>query len=139
MPAQDHGRDEQTYAIIGAAMEVHRVLGHGFVEAPYAASLRIELRRRAIPFSAEVTYPLRYKGEPLELSYRPDLICFETIVVEVKALPGIGGTEVGQVINYLRASGLCTGFCSTSGPEASGSGASYSVTCRSLPLGSSPA
>ena len=119
LPANE-GRDEQTYAIIGAAMEVHRVLGHGFLEAPYAASLRIELRRRAIPFCPEVYCPLSYKGEPLELSYRPDLICFDSIVVEVKALPGIGGNEVGQVINYLRASGLQRGLLLNFGARSLG-------------------
>ena len=114
------GRDEQTYAIIGAAMEVHWVLGHGFVEAPYAASLRIELSRRGITFCSEVCCPLFYKGEPLALSYRPDLICFDSIVVEVKALPGIGGNEVGQVINYLRASGLRRGLLLNFGARSLG-------------------
>jgi GxxExxY protein len=120
MLADHELRDEETYAIIGAAMEVHRVLGHGFVEAPHAASLRIELRRRGIPFSSEVCCPLSYRGEPLALSYRPDLICFNSIVVEVKALPGIGGTEVGQVINYLRASGLRKGLLLNSGARSLG-------------------
>jgi GxxExxY protein len=120
MPADHDVRDEETYAIIGAAMEVHRVLGHGFVEAPYAASLRVELRRRGIPFCSEVCCPLSYKGEPLALSYRPDLICFESIVVEVKALPGIGGTEVTQVINYLRASSLRRGLLLNFGARSLG-------------------
>ena len=118
--AKNSARDEETHAIIGAAMEVHRVLGHGFLEAPYAASLRIELRRRGIPFSAEVSYALHYKGEPLELMYRPDLICFDSIVVEVKALPAIGGTEVGQVINYLRVSGLRRGLLLNFGARSLG-------------------
>lgn len=120
MPAPDECRDDETYAVIGAAMEVHRVLGHGFLEAPYAASLRIELRHRGIPFATEVPFSLRYKGEPLELMYRPDLICFDSIIVEVKALPGIGGAEVGQVINYLRVSGLRRGLLLNFGTRSLG-------------------
>lgn len=120
MPSADDCRDDETYAVIGAAMEVHTVLGHGFLEAPYAASLRIELRRRGIPFTAEVPYPLRYKGEPLELMYRPDLICFDSIIVEVKAIPGIGGAEVGQVINYLRVCRLRRGLLLNFGTRSLG-------------------
>ena len=99
-------RDSQTYSIIGAAMEVHRVFGCGFLEAPYSAALKVELRLRGIPFAAEVSFPLSYKGRSLPLTYRPDLICFDSIIVEVKALPSIGGLQFAQAINYLRASGL---------------------------------
>jgi GxxExxY protein len=83
-------------------------------------SLRIELRRRKIPFAAEVPHPIRYKGEPLDLMYRPDLICFDSIIVEVKALPGIGGAEVGQVINYLRVCGLRRGLLLNFGTRSLG-------------------
>jgi len=99
-------RDPQTYSIIGAAMEVHRVFGCGFLEAPYSQALKVELRLRAIPFAAEVSFPLSYKGQSLALTYRPDLICFGSIIVEVKALPSLGGLQFAQAINYLRASGL---------------------------------
>ena len=75
-------RDTQTYSIIGAAMEVHRVFGCGFLEAPYSAALKVELHLRGIPFAAEVSFPLRYKGQSLALAYRPDLICFGSIIVE---------------------------------------------------------
>src|SRR6187401_57449 len=91
-------RDPQTYSIIGAAMEVHRVFGCGFLEAPYSAALKIELRLREIPFAAEVSFPLSYKGRSLPLTYRPDLICFDSIIVEVKALPSIGGLQFAQAI-----------------------------------------
>lgn len=99
-------RDPQTYSIIGAAMEVHRVLGCGFLESPYSQALKVELRLRGIPFAAEVSFPLSYKGQSLALTYRPDLICFGSIIVEVKALPSLGGLQFAQAINYLRASGL---------------------------------
>lgn len=87
-------------------MEVHRVLGCGFLEAPYSAALKVELGLRGIPFAAEVLFPLSYKGQSLALSYRPDLICFGSVIVEVKALPELGGLQMAQAINYLRASGL---------------------------------
>jgi GxxExxY protein len=99
-------RDPQTYSIIGAAMEVHRVFGCGFLEAPYSRALKVELRLRGIPFEAEMSFPLSYKGQSLALAYRPDLICFGSIIVEVKALPTLGGFQFAQAINYLRASGL---------------------------------
>lgn len=87
-------------------MEVHRVLGCGFLEAPYSKALKIELRLRGIPFATEVSFPLSYKGQSLALAYRPDLICFGSIIVEVKALPTLGGLQFAQAINYLRASDL---------------------------------
>ena len=87
-------------------MEVHRVLGCGFLEAPYSRALKVELRLRRIPFAAEVSFPLSYKGQSLALAYRPDLICFGSIIVEVKALPSLGGLQLAQAMNYLRASGL---------------------------------
>jgi GxxExxY protein len=97
--------DPETYAIIGAAMEVHRVMGCGFLEAVYRASMACELRVRGVPFVAEPVLPVRYKHEDLSLHYRVDFLCYETILVEVKALAALGPIEHAQVINYLRASG----------------------------------
>jgi len=98
--------DPQTFAIIGAAMEVHRHLGHGFLEAVYHEALCWELAARTIPFRAEVTLPVTFKGRLLVTSYRADLVCYGEVVVELKALSIIGGTEAAQVLNYLKASGL---------------------------------
>src|SRR5262245_56410022 len=97
--------DPETYAIIGAAMEVHRVLGCGFLEAVYFAALASEFRRREMSFRSEVSLPISYKGERLPVSYRVDFICYESVLVEVKALPAIGPHDEAQAINYLRASG----------------------------------
>jgi len=102
--------DPETYAIIGAAMEVHRVMGCGFLEAVYRASLACELRLRRIPFVAEAVLPLSYKHEPLSLHYRVDFVCFDSVLVEVKALPLAGPTEEAQLRNYLRASGRRRGL-----------------------------
>src|SRR5215467_13365838 len=93
--------DPRTYAIIGAAMEVHKQLGSGFLEAVYQESLAIEFTNRNIPFRREVRLPIHYKGELLATSYCVDLICFESIIVELKALGRMSGTEESQVINYL--------------------------------------
>jgi GxxExxY protein len=110
--------DPETYAIIGAAMEVHRVMGCGFLEPVYRASLACELRARGIPALAEVVLPVRYKHEALRLHYRVDFLCYDVILVEVKALSTLGPIEHAQAINYLRASGrhraLLLNFGSTS-------------------------
>jgi GxxExxY protein len=97
-------RDPRTYAIIGAAMEVHRQLGCGFLEPVYQEALAIEFSKREISFHREVTLPILYKEVRLNTPYRVDFICFEEIAVELKALARLSGTEEAQIINYLKAS-----------------------------------
>ena len=99
-------RDPQTYTIIGAAMDVHRELGHGYLEAVYHEALRVELGARGIPYHSEVLLPISYKGRQLATSFRADLVCYEQVLVELKALRSVGGPEEAQVLNYLKASGL---------------------------------
>jgi len=111
-------RDPQTYAIIGAAMEVHRELGRGFLEAAYCQSLAIELATRAIPFAPQVPLVIRYKGQTLDCTYRADFICFDNVVVEVKALGQISGVERAQLINYLKATGFRIGLILNFGAES---------------------
>ena len=101
----DH-RDEQTYAIIGAAMEVHRELGPGFLEAVYQDALAIELELRGIPFERERLLPVRYKGRLLPSIYRADFICYGEIIVETKAVDALAGIHEAQTINYLKATGM---------------------------------
>jgi len=101
----DHA-DPQTYALIGTAMEVHSHLGSGFLEAVYREALCRELLARGIMFRAEVALPIYFKGERMTTAYRADLICFDRVLVELKALRSIGGAEMSQVINYLKASRL---------------------------------
>jgi GxxExxY protein len=103
-------RDPRTYAIIGAAMEVHRQLGCGFLEPVYQAVLAIKFAKRTIPFRPEVKLPVFYKEIRLDALYRVDFICFDEVVVELKALARLAGTEEAQVINYLKASGLSIGL-----------------------------
>jgi len=103
-------RDRQTYAVIGAAMEVHRVLGGGFLEPVYQMALRLELEHREIPFVAEVALPVQYKGTTLQARYRADFICFGDVLVETKSMERLSAREEGQVINYLAATGLGRGL-----------------------------
>lgn len=92
-------RDPRTYAIIGAAMEVHKQLGCGFLEPDYQEALAVELALRNVPFRREVRLPVHYKGRLLETRYCADVICFDAVVVELKALARMGGTEEAQLIN----------------------------------------
>jgi GxxExxY protein len=101
-----HVNDPETFAIIGAAMEVHRVLGCGFLEAAYAAALVIEMDHRGIPVEREVSYAITYKGQLLQTRYRADLVCFGAVIVEVKAVRMVAEVEMAQAMNYMRVSGL---------------------------------
>jgi len=102
--------DPQTYAIIGAAYEVHNQLGNGFLEAVYQAALEIELTKRNIPYQCQVNVPIFYKGTKLDCTYRSDLVCFEDILIELKAIKAITDIEVAQTINYLKATGMHRGL-----------------------------
>jgi len=103
LDATSQMRDPQTYAIIGAAMEVHRVLGRGFLEAVYQQAMAIEMRARGIPFEQEVKLTVTYKGIPLDCKYRADFLCFGEVVAEIKAISQLTGADHAQAINYLNA------------------------------------
>jgi GxxExxY protein len=103
-------RDPETYAIIGAAMEVHPQLGGGFLEAVYQESLGIEFEARGVPARQQVELALVYKGRPLKTFYKADFICFDTVIVELKAPDRLGGVERAQIINYLKATGIKRGL-----------------------------
>jgi GxxExxY protein len=103
-------RDPQTYAIIGAAMEIHRQLGRGFLEAVYQEAAVVEFPLKQIPFEREVLLPVRYKSIVLPIHYRADFVCFSEIIVEFKALSRLSNVEDAQLLNYLKATGLKRGL-----------------------------
>ena len=102
---------DEVYAIVGAAIEVHRVLGHGFLEAVYQEALEKELTARHIPFEPQKELCIYYKGQCLEKRYFADIVCFGTVLVELKAMSSdIGSREESQMLNYLKATGLRVGL-----------------------------
>ena len=102
--------DPRTYAIIGAAMEVHRQLGCGFLEPIYQEAFTLELISRQIPFTSELRFRITYKESQLHKYYRPDFVCFESVIVELKALARLTRLEESQLINYLKITGYKTGL-----------------------------
>ena len=102
-------RDE-CYAVMGACFEVYKEKGCGFLEAVYQECTELELRDKGISFVAQPELALSYKGRPLRQTYKPDLICFGSLLVELKAVSALADEHRAQVINYLHATGLKVGL-----------------------------
>jgi len=100
---------EEVFNIVGAAIEVHRELGPGFLEAVYQEAFEIELASRNIPFESQKHLHISYKGGLLQKEYVADLVAYDKIVVEIKALERLSGTEQSQILNYLKATGFKVG------------------------------
>jgi GxxExxY protein len=100
---------DEVFAIVGAAIEVHRVLGSGFLEAVYQEAMEIETAAKEIPFVSQQVLQIQYKQHILKKEYIADMVCFEKIIVEFKALDKLTGREESQVINYLKATGYKVG------------------------------
>ena len=101
---------EEVYAVIGAAIDVHRELGPGFLESIYQEAMEIELKAKDIPFVAQQPIAVQYKGVTLKKQFFADLVCFEQIIVEIKALARLSGTEQAQLLNYLKGTGFPMGI-----------------------------
>jgi GxxExxY protein len=119
MPKSD---DPITYAIIGAAYEVQRVLGAGFREIYYQDALALEFSERRIPFVREVPCTVRYKGRPLRGEHYIDFVCFDEVIVEVKARSSVGPADHAQLITCLASSKRQVGLLLTWAAQGTASG-----------------
>ena len=95
---------DEVFAIVGAAMNVHNELGCGFIEPVYQQALEIEFQDLGIPYEREKSLPVYYKGIKLDKNFRPDFICFDKIIVELKAVSFLESEHEAQVLNYLKVS-----------------------------------
>lgn len=100
----------EAYKIIGAAMEVHKELGPGFLEAVYQEALEIELHKQKIPYEREKLMNVFYKGIKLKKKYSADFVCYDKIIVEVKALSSLSSDHEAQILNYLKTTSLELGL-----------------------------
>ncbi len=101
---------EECYQIQGAVFDVYREMGCGFLEAVYQECLSKELSKRSIPYLERQELKLFYKGELLQQTYIPDFICYDSIIVELKALSDTTPAHKAQVLNYLKATGMRLGL-----------------------------
>ena len=101
---------DESYLIRGACFEVYKEKGNGFLEPVYQECLEKELALQRIPFAAQVPLKLFYKGDPLKQGYAPDFICYEKIILEIKAVKKLTDEHRAQLLNYLKATGLKLGF-----------------------------
>ena len=101
---------DESYRIIGACFEVYREKGCGFLEPVYQECMELELRMQGIPFVPKKPLALEYKGTPLQCKYEPDFVCYETIILELKAVKELADEHRAQVQNYLKATGFKLGL-----------------------------
>ena len=101
---------EYTEKILNACMEVHNELGHGFLEPVYQEALQQEFDFRHIPYEREKLLPIVYKGQKLDKEYYADFVCYDSIIVELKAVTNLVKAHKAQVLNYLKASNLEIGL-----------------------------
>ena len=102
--------EDKTFAIIGCCMEVHKILGAGYLEAVYQEALALELSSAGVPFEREKGIDITYKGQLLKKKYFADFLCFGEVIVETKALAALLPEHQAQVLNYLKATGKKVGL-----------------------------
>lgn len=101
---------DECYKIVGACMKVHNELGSGFLESVYHEALMIEFDRSGIPYESEKAFKIFYRGEELKSTYIADLVCYGSIILEIKALSSLSNAHVSQLLNYLKASKIPVGI-----------------------------
>ena len=106
---------EESYQIVGACMEVHSNLGPGFLEAVYAEALMLEFEERDIPYEINKEITIHYKGKPLHKKYYADFLCYDKIIIELKAAENLTPAYTSQVLNYLKATKMKLGILANFG------------------------
>ena len=101
---------EESYQIQGAIYQVNGIMGSGFLEAVYQECLEKELKLRGIPFSSQHNLNISYKGEELIQQYKADFVCYDKIILEIKAVKNLEDIHFAQVMNYLKATGFKLGL-----------------------------
>jgi GxxExxY protein len=101
---------EETGIVIGICLDVHKHLGHGFLEIVYKDALELEFRRQGIPYEREKEFDIRYKDVILSRRFYSDFLVFDQLIVEIKAADGLAPEHQAQLLNYLRASGHRVGI-----------------------------
>jgi len=101
---------DETYRILGACFEVYNEMGCGFLEPVYQECLETELKAQRIPFASQPVLDLDYKGSRLQKKYQPDFSCFNSVLVEIKAVSRLTSEHRAQTLNYLNASSLQVGL-----------------------------
>ncbi|MDR1932621.1 MAG: GxxExxY protein [Spirochaetales bacterium] len=102
--------EEESYRIRACIYEVNRKLGSGFLEAVYQEAMEIELQKAEIPYEVQKKLSILYDGKPLKQFYLADFVCYEKIIIEIKAVTKLTNEYNAQVLNYLAATGLKLGF-----------------------------
>ncbi|HLP25527.1 MAG TPA: GxxExxY protein [Acidobacteriota bacterium] len=102
--------EELTYKILGACFEVYREKGCGFLEGVYQECLEFEFELQGLPARSLVQIPLSYKGRPLSKTYIADFVCYDRVLLELKAVTALTDEHRAQVQNYLHATGLRVGL-----------------------------
>ncbi len=110
LKAKDIIYKEEAYKIVGAAMTVHKQLGCGFLEQVYQEALEIEFNLQGLPNEREAMLTIEYKGKPLQKHYVADFICYDKIILELKAVSKLEGVHESQALNYLKATGYKLGL-----------------------------
>jgi len=109
---------DEAFQIIGAAQEVHRQLGYGFLEPVYQDALAVEFTLREIPYEKEKSLPVFYKGRTLDKYYQADFYCYGKIIIELKALAQLTNEHEAQVLNYLKVTGSKLGILMNFGQKS---------------------